>query len=158
MDYKFDVKNVSSLVALTHLEKRTFVDLESTCYELYRAAEATGAESIFCIIEKPTITDDLDVKVYCPINSVDLAFHEKKYKIEVLPRALVLSTVHLGEYNDLKPAFENLFEYINKNNLTTSIQYRVIFHREKRVWDRKKLHHKPETEYVSEVQIQIFDK
>lgn len=158
MESTIQVRNVPSVVALTQLEKRSAYQLRDTAYELWSATEAQGSESIFCVIDKPEFLKNDNVKVYCPINSVDVAYHEKKYKIEVLPRALVLSTVHYGEYNHLKPTFEQMFEYIQKNNLNSSVQYRVIFHREKREWDRTKPQHKPNSDYITELQIQIFDK
>lgn len=153
-----EIKNVPPIVALTHLQPRCISQLEQTAYELYNASDATGKESLFCIIDKPYLDKEEDVKMYCPISSLDLVYHEKKYNIEVLPRALVLSTIHLGEYNQLKPVFESMFAYIAKNKLNTSMDYRVIFHSEKREWDRTKLHHKPESDYITEVQIQIYDK
>lgn len=158
MELKFDVKNVPSVVVLTHLNKRIAGNLEQTAYELCNEAEVSGSESLFCLIEKPHLHDDVEVQVCCPIHDVDLAYHEKKYKIEVLPRQLVLSVVHYGEYNDLKPIFEKMFRYIEKNKLTVSPVHRVLFHREKREWDREKLNKKPAMDYITEIQIQILDK
>lgn len=158
MEYNIELKNVPSVVVLTHLKKCTAAEMEKTAYELYSVAEAHGTESLFCVMDQPHLRDEVEVKVCCPISTVDVAYHEKKYKIEVLPRALVLSTIHHGEYNELKPAFEAMFRYIQKNNLTSAMDYRVIFHREKREWDRTSTHKKPETDYITEVQIQIFDK
>lgn len=158
MNYSIELKNVQPLVVLTHLDKRYFSDLEQTSYELYNVAEAGGRESLFCMIEEPRLGDDVEIKVCCPIQSVDLVYHEKKYKIEVLPRALVLSVVHSGEYDQLKPVFEEMFRYIHKNNLNTSIHYRILFHREKREWDRTSPNQRPNADYITEVQIQLFDR
>lgn len=158
MELDFHIKNVPSVVVLTHLSGRTAKDLEQTAYELCNEAEISGSETIFCLVEKPSLLDDVPVQVCCPIRDVDLAYHEKKYEIRVLPRQLVISVIHRGEYNDLKPVFEKMYRYIEKQNLTTSPVHRVAFHREKREWDREKPSKKPATDYITEIQIQILDK
>lgn len=151
-----EVKNVSPLVVFTHFDKRKVSDLEQTSYELCNIAEINTKESLFCIVDQPLLDDDVEVQVCCPIKNVDLVYHEKKYKIQVLPRILVLTTIHHGEYNDLKAVFEEMSRYIEKNNLVTQLPYRVVFHREKREWDRLSVQKKPDRDYVTEVQIQIL--
>lgn len=156
MEYEIEIKNVPAAMVFTHLDRRPSLALERTAYELISQAELDPKESIFCLVEQPNL--DGDIQVCCPIHNVDVGFHEKKYKIQVLPRVLVLSAIHYGEYNELKPIFEFMFRYIEKNRLNTSRTYRILFHREKREWDRTKVSRKPAQDYVTEVQIQLFDK
>lgn len=167
MDYYIEVKNVSPIIVLTHKDTRMATELKDTAYELYYKAKMTNKDSIFCLTEKPylksDIDDDVKLKVCCPISDIDLEIDKNLYQIEVLPRSLVLTTIHRGDYDDLKPVFEGLFQYIEKNNLTTSTPFRVIFHREKRDWERPDFlikpvaTAKPENEYITEIQIPLLD-
>lgn len=158
MELDFDIKNVPSVIVLTHHGEKTAGDLEQTAYELLAEAEAGNKESLFCLINSSRLDDEVKVQVCCPIYNMDLAYHEKKYRIELLPRQLSLSVVHRGEYNDLKATFEKMYRYINKFNLTVSPVHRVIFHREKRNWDREKPNKRPQLDYITEIQVQILDK
>lgn len=150
-----EVKSVPSVIVLTHLEACTAKDLEQMAYRLYGEAEMSDKDSIFCLIDKPYLEGDADVKVCCPISNIDIDYDKEERKIEVLPHSLVLTAVHLGQYNDLKAIFKDMNEYIEKNNLTASLPYRVIFHREKREKEREVPYDKPGKDYVTEIQISL---
>lgn len=150
-----EVKSVPSVIVLTHLESCSADGLEKMAYQLYGEAEMSEKDSIFCLIDKPYLEGDVEVKVCCPISSVDIDYDKDDRKIEVLPHSLVLTVVHLGEYNDLRGVFKDINEYIEKNNLTVSLPYRVIFHREKREKHRSIPFEKPERDYVTEIQISL---
>ncbi len=157
MELKFDVKNVPSVVVLTHLDQRKAEELEKTAYELWELTDAKGHESIFCLTLSQHLESDAPVQVCCPVHDLDKSTQKGRYKIEVLPRQLVLSVIHDGEYNDLKDIFTRIYRYIELNKLQTSPLHRVVFHREKREWDRTTPHKKPNMDYITEIQIQLLD-
>ncbi|MFI3254145.1 MAG: GyrI-like domain-containing protein [Eubacteriales bacterium] len=158
MPYQIEVKNVPSIPVLTHIGTVPATTMEVVAFDLHFKAEASNEDSLFCISRYATLDEETEVKLCCPIHSVDLEIDTSKYKIEVLPRCLVLSTIHNGKYNELKDVFKAMNEYIIKNNLTTALPYRMIYHREKRHKERPHLHKIHENEYVTEIQIQILDK
>lgn len=158
MEYNIEVKNVAPLMVLTHHGKCSGADIKRIAYELHATANLNEKESLFCLTEVPYLDDSVKVKVCCPIRSVDVKFDKNVHTIEVLPRSLMLSTIHLGEYNDLKDVFKGMNEYIEKNNLHTALPYRMIYHREKRENVRPDVHRKPENEYVTEIQIPLLDQ
>lgn len=164
MEYYIEVKNVAPLIVLTHQEPCTVENLEEKAYALYDVAKKNEKDSLFCLADQPTFTEDTEIRVCCPINSVDLAIDQNTYKMEVLPRCLVISAIHEGKYNDLKDIYKGMHQYVEKNNLTIAKPYRVIFHREKREWVRPEffvksaIDPKPYNEYITEIQIQVLDK
>lgn len=158
MDYNIEVKNVPPLPVLTHIGTVPATELENVAYGLHHKAEANRTDSLFCLSRYATLDEDTEVKICCPIHSVDLDISGSQYKIEVLPRCLVLTTIHTGVYNELKDVFKVMNEYIIKNKLTTSLPYRMIYHPEKREKQRPHLHKRHENEYVTEIQIPILDQ
>lgn len=155
--YYIEAKNVQAIPVLTVLEEIAVSSLEEVAKDLHYQAEANAKESLICISEVANLDPDTKVKVCCPIHDIDLYYDKEKYKIEVLPRTLVLSTIHLGQYNDLKDVFKTMNEYIIKNKLSTGLPYRMVFYREKRRKERPLLHQPPVNPYVTEVHIPLFD-
>lgn len=158
MPYNIEVKNVPSLLVLTHIGTVPATEMEIVAFDLHFKAQASSEDSLFCISRHATLDEETEVQLCCPIHSVDLNIDESKYKIEVLPRCLVLTAIHNGKYDDLKDVFKSMNEYITKNKLTTALPYRMVYHREKRHKERPHLHKIHENEYVTEIQIQILDQ
>lgn len=158
MEYYIEVKNVPSLLVLTHVNQCPASALEEMAYKLHHIAKASDKDSLFCISQTKSLKEEGEIKICCPIHSIDLEYDMKDFLIEVLPRTLVISTIHKGEYNDLKRVFEGMEEYIKKNKLVTGLPFRMIYHREKRDVDRSDFVTRPINEYVTEIQIPILDQ
>lgn len=153
MEYEIIRKSVDPCLMFTHVEECQYSALKETAYHLVEKAGKQVNGSVICLCEGVTLQDCSKIKVYCPITKEKFTFDTSKYKIEVLQRTNVISTVHTGEFNDLEEAYSSLQRYITQEQLTSTKPIRIIYHKEKRKKDRIGFFFKNCKKYVTEVQI-----
>ena len=69
-------------------------------------------------------------------------------KFKKLPSILVVSTLHKGDYNNLRDAYNYLFSWINKNNYECIDKAREVYI--DGIWNKKN-----KEEWLTELQIPI---
>lgn len=151
------IKDIKPTLTLTHLAECTYQTLPNIIYGLHDEVKKNIKGSFICIMSEPCLKRGMALKVYCPVESSYAPFNSFKYKYEVLQRTRVVSTIQRGGYDQVEDSFEAIARYIEENNLTMIEPYRLVFHKEKRKWQRKKFFKKSTQEYIIEIQVQIKD-
>lgn len=157
MSYEVTVKDIPPTLTLTHVDFCTLQTLVPTISAMQNDVKKNISGSFLCFTEYPSLKMDGPLRIHCPVANSYEAITEKKHKYEVVQRSKVVSTIHKGEYDQLEEAFAALHTYIEAEKLELVKPYRVIFHKEKRKWQRKRLLKRAVGEYVIEVQAEIVD-
>lgn len=155
MEYEVVVKDISPVLTVTPLKKCTYENLQQTIYALYDEVKKNQKDSFLCISEQINFSKEEAIKVHCPVNNSFFVIDEKKYCYEVLLRTKVLSVIHKREFEEIDTTLEWIQKYAKEQNIEVMMPYRIIFHKEKRKWQRKKFLQRSKDEYIIEVQIQI---
>lgn len=157
MNDQIEIKDIAPTLMLTHINNTTFQMMEDVAYSIRDVAKDSIKGSFVCLCQQPFLKSDSNLELYCPVSTSSLNIDPKKFKFEVLQRTKVVSIIHTGEYNQLESAFQTLQTYIKENNFTEILPYRVIFHKEKRKWERRTFFKRAKNEYVTEVQVQFLE-
>lgn len=155
MSFDIVVKDVSPVLTVTHIKASTVQTMAQTIYGIHDEVKKNIKGSFICYVDQTHLYQDLPVRIHCPVQNAYESINEKKYTYVVLQRSKVVSTINQGEFHDLDNAFLALQTYVEENKLEVVMPYRVIFHKEKRKWQRKRLFKKSSRAYITEVQIQI---
>lgn len=152
MMYEVTEKDVSPCLTVTSLEPCTLQNLEQSIYAMYADTKKNINGSFFCLSETPNCSQDSLLKIHCPVLNGYEAISDKKHKYEVVPRIKAISTIHTGAYDNLDGAFQAVKDYAEEKNLKIALPYRIVFHKEKRKWQRKRFFKRAVGEYVIELQ------
>ncbi|MFI3253703.1 MAG: hypothetical protein R3Y63_05130 [Eubacteriales bacterium] len=160
MSYTVTEKNVGPILVVTHLESHSFDTLRKKFFELFdvgkKVLKPNG--SFFCLCNENSFTRNSVVKLCAPLENSSLEFDKNKYKMEVLQRTNVISTIHQGSYDDLDQAFTALLAYGKEHEKELTLPCRIIFHKEKRKWTRGRFFKRSPKQYITEVQIPLAEK
>lgn len=160
MAYHVEEKNIPPLLVLSHKADVGFSALENTSFDLLNLARKNinTNVSFFCTTEQAFLKQDSQVRVCAPVLNAIFNIDENKYHFFVRQRQNVVSTIHNGRYDQIEPAFQALQDYLAEKNLQPQLPYYIIFHKEKRKWQRKTFFKKSTGEYVTEIQIPYQEK
>lgn len=154
MDYIIEVKQVAPIRILTTKEEIHYSNLAKEVSALVNVASRHKSDNHITLVYQPEEKMQSMTKPCCPVKNIFSPINEKKYEFDVLPRSEVVSAIHTGEYENFDETMEKIAEYIEKNNLKTTLPVRVIHHRGGQVY---KLFKPKEKSYVAEVQIPIAE-
>lgn len=158
MSYEIVVKDVSPTLTLSQIEPCTLKELPQIIYDIQDRVKSNLKGSFICLTSEPFLSSESQLFVHCPVENTFPHISPKEQEYKVLQRTKVVSTIHAGEYTDLEEAFKTIHQYIEQNNLKQIFPYRLIFHKEKRKWQRKKFFRKSSQSYMTEVQAQIVNE
>lgn len=155
MTQEFVVKNVPPFLALTPEEPCTFSKVFSTIRKFPTAILLQGRDSFHIVADGYPPDDVTPCRVYVPVEKTKTEKNYKKHKIIILQRAKVVSVV-LGveyEHSDLSDIFSAMDKYIAENDLNATSNFRVIYHQEKRKWQRNAFLKRSKSGIITEIQV-----
>ncbi len=155
LSYTIIEKDIAPILTVTHLEPCTFQSLSSTVLTLFNDVKKNISGSFLCYMDSYDYKPELAMQIYCPVKTVYEDINDKKHEYKALQRTKVLSTIHTGSYDDLAAPFEAVLTYAKGKEYEIVAPYRVVFHKEKRKWQRKRFFKRALGEYVVEVQVQV---
>lgn len=155
MSYTVVEKDVPPTLIVTQLETCTFENLSQTVYGMFTDVKRNLNGSFFCNTQEIPFRPDTPVEICCPVKSAyeDLNFNKHEYK--VVQRLKVLSTVYSGAYDNLSEPLDAIMSFAKEKGLEVTTPYRIIYHKEKRKWQRNRFFKRAVGEYVVEVQAKI---
>lgn len=155
MNQEIVVKNVAPFLALTPTEQCTFSKAFHTIRKFPTAILLYGRESFHCVADGYPPDESTPCQVYVPVERTTADKTHKRHKIIILQRAKVVSVV-LGveyEHSDLSDIFSAIDTYIADNNLVATSSFRVIYHQEKRKWQRNAFLKRSKKGIITEIQV-----
>lgn len=155
MLHEITKKNVPPVMALTNLEKCTFPQIFDTIREFPLTVLLNEKESFYCVGDGYPPNQETKYQVYTPVTDKKTQKDYKNHKLTILQRVDVVSVV-LGvdyENKDLSDIFEAMDLYITENNLKAKESYRIIYHQEKRKWQRNAFLKRTKKGIITEIQI-----
>lgn len=155
MTQEITVKNVAPFLALTPTETCPFSKIFSTIRKFPTAILVNGRESFHCVADGYPPNDATPCQVYVPVEKTKTEKNFKRHKIIILQRAKVVSVVLGVEYqhSDLSDIFKALDQFIEDNDLKGTSNFRVIYHQEKRKWQRNSFFKLSKEGTITEIQV-----
>lgn len=150
-------KDVAPTLMVTHVEPCTFQSLSSTVYTMFSDVKKNISGSFVCYVEDIVFKPDISLQVYCPVKTAYEQINDKKHEYTVLQRSKVVTTIHKGSYEDLTVPFQAVLDYVKGKEYEIITPYRIVFHKEKRKWQRNRLLKRSVGDYVVEVQVAVED-
>ncbi len=153
------VKNVPPFMALTPLENCAFSKIFDTIRRFPVAILVNDRESFHCVADGYPPNNATPCQIYLPVDKTKTQKNYKKHKIIILQRAKVVSVVLGVEYanSDLTDIFNAMDQYISENNLKATSNFRVIYHQEKRKWQRNAFLKRSKEGIITEIQVVLED-
>lgn len=151
MGYKIKRKNLPPTLTLCLSYEYDYKTLgEST--EVMRSIAANNSNGqLICLLKELEFeVSRAKFQVCFPVEEADLMQFDQE-NFHVLPRVDVVSTIHKGEYKDLKGAFEKIYEYINDKGLTAQLPVRVLHRRGQGLFLKT-------GQYLTEIQVPVEEK
>lgn len=155
MNQEIVIKNVPPFLAMTPVEECAFSKIFSTVKKFPTAILLDSMESLHCVADGYPPSDVTPCRVYVPVDKTKPQKKYKKHKIIILQRAKVVSVVLGVEYaqSDLTDIFNAMDKYIAENELNATSNFRVIYHQEKRKWQRNAFLKRTKKGVITEIQV-----
>lgn len=159
MNQEIVVKNVPPFMALTPLEHCAFSKIFDTIKRFPIAILLNGRESFHCVADGYPPDQATPCQIYLPVDKTKSQKNFKKHKIIILQRAKVVSVVLGVEYanSDLSDIFNAMDQYIAENKLNATSNFRVVYHQEKRKWQRNAFLKRSKEGIITEIQVVLAD-
>lgn len=151
-------KTLPPTLTLTTLDGSKFSSLFQIISQFPEQNDINNKDSFICETSQFPFDDNTFFQIYCILPRTDRRSDYDDYPAQVLQRRNVISKVmeHSIEHCNLEEAFHSLLQYIQEKNLAHSSKYRIIFHKEKRKWQRNSFFKKSEQILITELQIEVL--
>lgn len=154
MNQEISVRNIAPTLTLT--QKKHNTSLSHGIASLHFEAKLNAKGSFVCILAQPHLEEGVPLPIYCLVENSSFHVDSAVFEYTVLQRIRVAAVIHKGEYDTIQESFFRLDEYLAEHGLASKGIYRLVVHKEKRKWQRRKFLKKAEKdEYITEVQIVI---
>lgn len=140
---------------LTQKKPSALETLEHDIYAMYDTAKDSKDGSFYCTINEFNMTNSTEINIFCPVINTNERIDEETYLYTVAQRAKSIAVIHHGDYKNLKSSFLTLQSYAEENGIKTKSPYRVIYHTEKRKWQRNRFFKRSISGAIFEVQMLI---
>lgn len=150
-------RSLSPTLTLTTPEPSAFSSIFQTMKCFPEQELQTTKDSFICETQHFPFNDRSHFQIYCVVPTEDRRIDYDDFSAAVLQRRHVVSKViqkSLEECN-FEEEFQSLLQYIQEHRLTSSSKYRIIFHQEKRRWQRNAFLKRPKKNIITELQIEV---
>ncbi len=150
-------KNIAPIYVLTSLEQCTFEGIKKEVLTFPNQTKKYPRETFICESEIFPCKADTKIQLSCVVEDRHKTIQINTHKVAVLPRIDVVSTVLTSDYGetDLEKVLDNLNTYMSEHQLTSCDNYRIVFHKEKRKWQRNRFFRRTKKDIITDVQIII---
>ncbi len=155
MTQEMTIKNVAPFMALTPVKECTYTKIFETIRAFPIAILINGRDSVHCVSDGYPPDDSAPFQVFVPVEKTIADKKYKKHKIVIMKRAKVVSVV-LGveyEHSDLTDIFNAMDKFISENKLNATSNFRIIYHQEKRKWQRNAFLKRSKKGIITEIQV-----
>ncbi|MGL5086701.1 MAG: GyrI-like domain-containing protein, partial [Clostridium sp.] len=101
-----------------------YSDVGEYIKSIYKVVKGKASGTPFNIYYDGEYKEIADIEVCVPIKK---HIENSSVVIKKLPGITGISTIHYGEYNELKNAYKALYDYANKNNISCKYPSREIY-------------------------------
>lgn len=99
-------------------------DLKSTIPKLYKDAKSSACGPLITLYYDYEYKEELDMAVCLPVKK---DINSKEYEFSKLESTKVLSTMHIGPYEEIHKAYKALFDYAKANEIELKLPLREIY-------------------------------
>lgn len=156
MSQEIKERQIPPTLTLTHFEEA--ISVSQTIATLHFEAKNNAKGSFICTMEEPKMEEGSKVQVYCMVENGYSPVDHKHFYYQVLQRCKVVTTIHPGDYHDVRSSFHLLERYIEEHSYEHISGFRVVVHKEKRKWVRNKFFQKSKEQFITEVQILLAEE
>lgn len=152
MNYSIEEKKVAPVRVLTTCEKIPFADLIPAVAQLYQAALEESNGSIIILIYQPELAENSMIRPCLPVKTTNAPVDFRKFKYDSLDKADMITTVHLGSYDNLTSTAQFLTEYTVTKQLDVITPIRFVLLQGQKQYSF--VQQNPD-DYITEIQVPI---
>lgn len=157
MDLEIKIRNIAPISVIVKTEFCTHQNLYHTIQAFPSQLKKRPTESFVCKLRTMDIQADTELEVFSTTEKAEKFDDTEQYYKTIMQRTNVVSTVLMVPYDEIDKnlVFQQLQKYIDDNNLTSLQIYRIVFHKEKRKWQRSRFLKRSKKDVITEFQIEI---
>lgn len=150
-------RSLSPTLTLTQKETSSFSNIFQRMQQFPEQAKQIHKDSFICETQQFPFNDQSHFQIFCVVPTEDRRIDYDDFPATVLQRRNVVSKVMQKSVEDcnFQEEFQSLLQYIQEQHLTSTNKYRIIFHQEKRKWQRKSFFRKAKKNLITELQIEV---
>ncbi|MFI3254791.1 MAG: hypothetical protein R3Y63_10710 [Eubacteriales bacterium] len=154
MNYECIEKHLPPVKCVISTETYSKTDLVSRGNDLLKKAASDHEGVLICLLKDLSQKEDQKFHLFCPVTTEKI---KEKLDYGTLPRTDVISIVFQDSYEnlDLDLILQECSQYCSDRDLKIGNTCRILFHKEKRKWDRSNKFKLSEKSYYIEVQMEV---